>query len=231
MCGRFTLVPGGAESVPEAFDVRGPAPPPRWNLAPSQQLAVVRPGPEGRELGFLQWGLIPDWSKDRSSARRSINARSETVAEKPSFRAAFQSRRCLVPASAWYEWTANEGGPRGAKQAWLLWPEESGSPDAAGLFAFAGIWEEGVDGTEQGQSLAILTTAARPEVAQIHERMPVVLRPEEYSRWLGETEGDLLATFLPATRPLLTARRVSRLVNSVAHEDPRCIAAESGLFD
>ena len=230
MCGRYTLVPGGAEGVPEAFDVHGPAPPPRWNLAPTQQAAVVRVGLDGRELSYLQWGLIPRWAKELSSARRSINARSETVAEKPSFRAAFQSRRCLVPASAWYEWTAPDGGPSRSKQAWLIWPDEAGSPDAAGLFAFAGIWESWGQGAEGLETLAILTMEARPEVAEIHERMPVIVRPDEYSAWLGESDGELGPIFGAVDRPELSARRVSSLVNSVAHEDSRCIAADAGLF-
>ena len=138
MCGRFTLVPGGAERVLEHFEVRGPAPEVRWNLAPSQQTGVVRGGDDGRELVPMRWGLVPAWSKNAADVRAPINARSETVAEKASFRAAFARRRCLVPASGWYEWEkppVESSRPKGVKappkQPWLLWVDGAGDPDGA----------------------------------------------------------------------------------------------------
>lgn len=251
MCGRFTLVPGGAERVPEVFDVRGPAPPPRWNVAPSTGVAIVRQPPaaadavtagsaesaglgEARELLEAAWGLLPHWSKGEKGARRSINARSETVHEKPSFRDAFHKRRCLVPASGWYEWQKRaDGGP---KQPWLLWPEEGGSPDGEGLFALAGIWEERPAEDESGpagRSFALLTAAARGEVEEVHDRMPVILRPQEYDTWLdaGAERGALQELLLPDARPPLCARRVSTYVNKVANQSERCIEEQRELFE
>ena len=257
MCGRFTLVPGGAEQVPEHFDVHASAPPARWNLAPSQEAPVVRIAPgaevEGgiagtRELVYLAWGLLPAWVRDPRGARAPINARAETVAEKPSFRAAYARRRCLVPASGWYEWEkppADSARPRGvrapAKQPWLLWPEFAGSPDDRGLFAMAGIWErweprgevgEVGDAASPRESFAILTTEAHASIAGIHPRMPVVLRPEEYRAWLepGADREHLQALLRPSGRPGITARPVSPLVNHARSESPQCIQAAAGLY-
>ncbi len=167
MCGRFTLRTP-THRLAEAFGVRDlPNLPPRYNIAPTQDAAVVRPGPEGeaRELAMLRWGLVPSWSEG-PSAYSMINARAETVATKPAFRAAFRHRRCLVPADGFYEWQRVDGG----KQPYLV-ELASGEP-----FAFAGLWEHW-EGGDVIESFTIIVTEANELLRPIHERMPVILDP------------------------------------------------------
>ena len=225
MCGRYVLTPSGVAMVPEHFGLDGGELPDyeaSWNHAPSALTPVVGLRKDGsRGLALLRWGLVPSWSREEKPARAPINARAETVAEKPSFRAAFRARRCLVPASGWYEWQELVGG---GKQPWLLWPAESGSPADGGLCAFAGIWETrpGADGPHS--TFAILTLPAREEVAAIHPRMPVVLRPQEYPLWLGEgAAGDPADLLVGVERPALVAHPVGSQVNSPRHAGPDCI--------
>lgn len=186
MCGRYLLY-----SLPEALqaafdvDVRLNMEP-RYNIAPTQRVPIVGLKEGKRRLGLAHWGLIPSWAKDRSVASKMINARSETAAEKPSFRSAFKARRCLIPADGFYEWHTEDG----VKQPYLL------EPAAGGPMAFAGLWEawrapEAEKDSAPLVSFTILTTQASPDVAQLHHRMPVILRPDDYDRWLnGPAEAD-----------------------------------------
>ena len=204
---------------------------PRYNVAPGQDVAVVRsadPGSRsragsGRGLAMLRWGLIPAWARDPAIAWKLINARSETAAEKPSFRAAFRSRRCLIPADGFYEWQRRDG----IKQPWLFGLRD-GAP-----FAFAGLWEQWriPEGAALTGSLAerspgdavetctILTTAANETVAPVHGRMPVILPPDAWDPWLAGED----AALAPYPADGMTAHPVSTLVNKAANEDPRCV--------
>ncbi len=217
MCGRFTLRTP-AHRLAEAFGVGDLSNlPPRYNIAPTQDAAVVRPGPEGeaRELVMLRWGLVPSWSYG-PSAYSMINARAETVATKPAFRAAFRHRRCLVPADGFYEWQKVDGG----KQPYLV-ELASGEP-----FAFAGLWEHW-EGGEVIESFTIVVTEANELLRPIHERMPVILDPPDYNLWLeagtavARAAEDLLRPY-PADR--MAARPVSRRVNNPRYDDPECVA-------
>lgn len=195
-----------------------PEVPPRYNIAPTQPALVVRESEAGRAVALLRWGLIPSWAKDPSIGARAINARAETVADKPSFRAAARRRRCLVPASGFYEWK-REGK---ARLPYFIFPV--GAP----AFAFAAIRETwgGADGSEI-ESFAILTTDANETIAPVHDRMPVVLDPADFARWLDPETTDFgavadLARPFPPDRVVL--RRVSGRVNSVHNEGPECLA-------
>ncbi|MCB9136848.1 MAG: SOS response-associated peptidase [Caldilineaceae bacterium] len=222
MCGRFTLHTP-ADALATLFDLpEAPALAPRYNIAPTQPVAIVRPNAAatGREWALTLWGLIPSWSKDPSFGARLINARSETVAEKPSFRAAFKRRRCLIPADGFYEW--QKAGKR--KQPYYMGMDD-GAP-----FAFAGLWEawQGPDGGEL-QSCTILTTTPNELLEPIHNRMPVILAPEDYDDWLdhaSEHPRDLdrlqhLMRPFPAEK--MRAYPVSTYVNNARNEGLACI--------
>ena len=176
MCSRYSLS-APPEAIAKLFSVAIKEPyPPRYNIAPTEPVAIVRNGLDGnREFVLVRWGLIPSWVKDPREFSTLINARSETAAEKPSFRGAMRHRRCLVPADGFYEWT----GKPGAKKPHLI-RLKSHTP-----FAFAGLWEHwlGADGSEI-ETMAILTTAANSDMASIHDRMPVILAPKDFARWL-----------------------------------------------
>ena len=196
---------------------------PRYNVAPSQDVAVVRTNDDGRSLAMLRWGLIPAWARDPAIGHRLINARSETAAEKPSFRSAYRRQRCLIPADGFYEWRREVK----TRQPWLF-----GLKDAA-PFVFAGLWESWAvpQGTPLTGSLAerspgdtvetctILTTAANETVAPVHGRMPVILPAEAYGPWLAGEEVPLA----PYPADAMTAHPVSTLVNRPANDDPRCV--------
>jgi putative SOS response-associated peptidase YedK len=217
MCGRYTLKTS-AEVLAEHFEL--PEVPwfePRYNIAPTQPVAVVRAGFEGggRELSMLRWGLIPSWADDPAIGNRMINARAETVAEKPAFRTAFQKRRCLVVADGFYEWKRENG-----KTPYYFRLKDS-SP-----FAFAGLWERWDKGEEPVESCTLLTCEANGVVAPVHGRMPVILKPEGYARWLDleqqRTEA-LVRLLAPLPEDWLSAHPVGRLVNNPRNEDPRCV--------
>jgi putative SOS response-associated peptidase YedK len=219
MCGRFALlVPG--EELAEAFGLEK-APPlaPRYNIAPTQPVAAVRrhPGTGRRELTHLHWGLIPFWADDTAIAGRLINARSETAAEKPSFRAAFKYRRCIIPASGFYEWQKRNGH----KQPYYI-RHAGGAP-----LGLAGLWEhwQSDDGSEI-ESCTILTTRPNEQVRPLHNRMPVILAPEDYDVWLnsdGQHRDELQHLLQPAPEELLDAYPISTYVNRPQNEGPRCI--------
>ncbi len=212
MCGRFSLTtPSAALRDLFGFDEL-PNLPPRYNIAPTQDVAAVRligDDPKPR-FTVLRWGLVPSWAKDVSTGAPLINARAETVADKPAFRHAFRRRRCLIPADGFYEW---EKRLDGGKQPWRV-TLEGGVP-----FAFAGLWEHwcGADGSEI-ESCTIVTTEAAPSIARIHERMPVILDPADFSGWLKGTPEGALALLHPY-RGRLASYPVSTRVNSVRNDD------------
>ncbi|HYH18349.1 MAG TPA: SOS response-associated peptidase [Azospirillum sp.] len=194
---------------------------PRWNIAPTQDVAAVRAGEDGaRHLALLRWGLVPHWADDPAIGNRMINARGETLADKPAFRSAFRHRRCLVPADGFYEWKA--AGRR--KQPYLI-RRRDGRP-----LAFAGLWERwpGPKGDPLPQPLetvTIVTTAAGGVVADLHERMPVMLNPADWPLWLDpQAPLPAVETLLrPAPDPALEAVPVSTRVNDVRNDDDTCI--------
>jgi putative SOS response-associated peptidase YedK len=216
MCGRFTLR-SSSTKVAETFGLsEAPLFEPRYNIAPTQPVAAVRATPEGRQLASLRWGLIPSWADDPSIGYRMINARSETVATKPSFRSAFKNRRCLIPADGYYEWQKTDG----KKQPYLIGMRD-GTP-----FAFAGLWEHWERGQEPIESCTILTTAANDLTGPIHDRMPVILDPKDFDLWLDPQVQDpkALEPFLrPHVAETMMAYQVSTLVNNPRNEDPRCV--------
>jgi putative SOS response-associated peptidase YedK len=218
MCGRFvrtTPIHELAELFifPETADQ-----PPRYNIAPTQPVAVVRAttGSRHRELAFLHWGLIPSWSQDPKIGDRMINARSETAAGKPSFRSAFRKRRCLIPTDGFYEWQKTGGKKR---------PYFIHRADAK-PFAFAGLWEHWEGDGEVIESCTILTTEANELMRPIHDRMPVILLAEDYDRWL-DPKLDKPEAVQPLLRPYpseaLAAYPVTPLVNNPRNDRPECL--------
>jgi putative SOS response-associated peptidase YedK len=219
MCGRFTLFVDPKDLM-EAFP--GFALPvewtPRYNIAPTQPVAVI-PNNGQNKIEFFRWGLIPSWAKDPAIGNRMINARAETVADKPSFRAAFQRRRCLVLADGFYEWRKEAG--RTAKTPMYI-RLKSGKP-----FAFAGLWETWrAPDEETVYSCNIITTEPNTLVAKIHNRMPVILEREAYDLWLdpAEQSPDRLDAWLkPFPAEQMTAYAVSRFVNNPSNDSAECI--------
>ncbi len=221
MCGRFLLIAPG-RLVAEQFQLDDePDVKPRYNIAPSQSVAAVRlaADSEDRELRMLKWGLIPFWAKDPKIGYRTINAKSETVAEKPAFRAAFKHRRCLVPADGFYEWKREKGKKQ--KQPYLI-RMKGGS-----LFAFAGLWEywKSADG-DVIESCTILTTDSNEFVGSLHDRMPVILHREDYELWLDSKVKDantLSRLFKPFPAKTMEIYPVSLRVNKAQNDDPDLI--------
>lgn len=208
MCGRYSLT-SPVEAMAELFlfDER-PNLGIRFNIAPTQEVPIIRERHEGgRELALVRWGLVPAWAKEVAASAPLINARGETVAEKPSFRDAFAKRRCLIPADGFYEWRKGE---KGAKQPYrIALPEDT-------PFAFAGIWERWQ--SAQGEileSCALITTAASPQIADIHHRMPVILKPETYDSWLAQPSLSLIAAY----KGTLRAYPIGTAVNKVVNDD------------
>ncbi len=219
MCGRFTLTDPDADLAVQFSLSEVPDMPPRYNIAPTQPVAAVRLAAEdrAREMVLLRWGLIPFWAKDPTIGSRMINARSETVAQKPAFRAAFRRRRCLVVADGFYEWQKQNG----TKQPFYIRLRD------ARPFALAGLWERW-EGPEAGviESCTLLTTQPNDLVRAVHNRMPVILHPRDYDLWLdpevqqAESLQPLLSAYPPEE---MDAYPVSRRVNSPDNDDPRCI--------
>ena len=216
MCGRYTLTADG-ETVRTAygladapFDYR-----PRYNIAPQQDVLVVANGRSGRRAGIMRWGLVPAWAESTAEGARMINARSETVAERAAFRDAFERRRCLIPADGFYEWR-QAGGIKIPMRITL----------GEKPFAFAGLWERWQKGDNAPlYTCTILTTSPAPSIASIHDRMPVILRPDQYDMWLdGDADPETLASLLqPYAGQDLEAHVVSTLVNKVDNDGPECI--------
>ncbi|HEY0079550.1 MAG TPA: SOS response-associated peptidase [Pyrinomonadaceae bacterium] len=217
MCGRFTQRKP-AKALEGHFGVEVPETRPSFNIAPTQNVLAIRGGDAGRDAAWLKWGLVPAWAKDASVGARLINARSETVAEKPSFREAFKKRRCLIPADGFYEWQRTGG----RKQPYFFRMKDDRP------FGFAGLWErwEGEDGRVL-DSCTILTTEANEVLLPVHDRMPVILHPEEYALWLeaGERERALLKELLrPYPADEMVSYPVSALVNSPGNRGAELIA-------
>ncbi|MEJ2590836.1 MAG: SOS response-associated peptidase [Candidatus Thiodiazotropha sp.] len=221
MCGRFYL-DAQQEALADYFDLeQAPELTPRYNIAPSQAvLAVVQAG-AGREIRSLHWGLIPFWAKDRKIGYRTINARAETVESKPAYRAAFKHRRCLIPASGFYEWKALAS----CKQPYCIRPKR------APLFALAGLYEHWQgQGGETVDSCSIIVTGANPAMRTIHERMPVILKPTDFARWLdpqNQQPAALKSLLLPWPDDDLEIYPVSKRVGNPGNDDPECIVPVS----
>jgi len=214
MCGRYSFAVDD-ELIRERFGVivRSAIYKARYNCAPTQDLAVIS-NEEPDRLNFFRWGLIPFWAKDPSIGNKLINAKSETIHEKPAFKNSFKSRRCLVPSDGFFEW----------KKEKIKIPYRIIMKDAS-PFTMAGIWDKWLsrDG-EIIHSFSILTTGSNELISAIHDRMPVILRPEEEKIWLGkENEHDLISLLRPYPSELMTAFPVSSLVNSPKNDFPEII--------
>jgi putative SOS response-associated peptidase YedK len=235
MCGRFTLTASPA-ILASLFDLPTEPPvAPRYNIAPTQPVAIVRTNAKTgqREWAHVQWGLVPSWAKDPSVGARMINARAETAAEKPSFRAAFKRRRCLVPADGFYEWKKVSN----RKQPYYI-TVRNGAVDGerdVHPFAIAGLWEywEGQDGSAL-ETCTLLTTSANEAMSELHNRMPVIVAPDDFAFWLGEeAEEDedpaYLSQLQHLLRPYPTEKMqfypVNTYVNNARNEGPTCIEA------
>ncbi|MFL5831603.1 MAG: SOS response-associated peptidase [Solirubrobacteraceae bacterium] len=232
MCGRYTLAsPNPAEvrarfNIAESVDVRQ-----RYNVAPSDEVLAVTTDREGAARGeLLRWGLVPSWAKRPDTGLKMINARVETVSDRPAYKRAFERYRCLIPADGFYEWrTTPDGGP---KRAFHIRPADED------LFAFAGLWSiwYAPDGSKL-RTCTILTTAANEAIAPLHDRMPVILAADHEHEWLDSSTPphrlqDLIAG-LPATRTAL--RPVGSAVNDARYDGPECLAepapaAQGALF-
>ena len=219
MCGRFTLSVDPAQlrqhfegiSFPEQYAAR-------YNIAPSQPILAV-PNDGRDSAGFFLWGLIPSWARDASMGSRMINARGETLAEKPAYRGAYKYKRCLIPADGFYEWQARAGTR--ARSLYFIHLKD-GAP-----FAFAGLWDEwqAPDGSSL-RTCTIITTAPNPLVAPIHDRMPVLLQPADYDEWLDpapRAPASLQRLIAPFAPEPMEAYPVSALVNSPSNEGAECV--------
>jgi len=216
MCGRFTLIVDGERLVALwGWTTRLPIFP-RFNIAPTQEILAVRLVDGVPTPAMLRWGLVPPWAKDLAVGTKLINARAETLLERPSFREAFRRRRCLIVADGFYEWQQAPG-----KQPYWIHPADGG------VLTFAGLWESWTSPTgETVETCTIVTTAASAALRGIHQRMPVIVPEADRARWLGvavpvEQVGDLLR---PAPDDLLVVRPVSRHVNRAANDGPECLA-------
>jgi len=217
MCGRFTVT-----SVPDAIRAlfgypEQPNFPPRSNIAPTQPIAVVRLHEGQRQFALMHWGLLPSWVKDPKTFALLINARGESVCDKPAFRAAMKRRRCLIPADGFYEWQATGG----RKQPYFV-HAKSGAP-----LAFAGLWETwtGPNG-EEFDTATIVTTEANRTLRNIHGRMPAIVPPQAFNLWLDCTNVDARtaeALIRPAPEDLLEAYEVSTAVNRTANDNPKLL--------
>lgn len=214
MCGRYAL-----HARPEVIALQfglsvAPEIPPRFNIAPGTVILSITGSPVPR-AAWVGWGLIPPWVKDPANAKAIINARAETVAEKPSFRGAFRRHRCVVPASGYFEWHSAGG----RKQPYYVCPTKQE------LFGIAALWDPRPGGPGGEGTCALITTPAHAATRDIHDRMPAVLRPEDYGRWLDPaTAPDALLELLQPFAGGVRAYPVSSRVNAVRNDDPQCIA-------
>ncbi len=219
MCGRYTLAVT-PELLRQLFGfVFTPNLQPRFNISPTQKAPAVRPGNGGRRIDLLRWGLIPGWSADASVASKLINARGETVADKPSFREAFAERRCLIPADGFYEWRTEDG----KKQPFRI------GFKGGGPFAFAGLWESWTlpdgqaDTGETWETFSIVTTQANARLRPIHHRMPVIVSPDDYETWLTGNPDDAEELLRPFPPDDMAFYRVTTRVNNVRNDDAECL--------
>lgn len=243
MCGRYAASKNPDDLV-EEFEVEVRSEKelrPDWNVAPTKDVYAVmmRPprddkdAPPRRELAVVRWGLVPSWAKDPSIGNRMINARMETVAEKPTYKRAFARRRCILPADGYYEWYTPEDGPKGKggkplKQPFFIHPADGSSLAMAGLYE---LWRDPTRADDDPQAwlmtCTVLTTTAEDSVGRIHDRMPLLVEPERWAEWLdpavtGE-KGDPRGLLVPAAPGRLDAYPVSTLVNDVRHNGPELV--------
>jgi putative SOS response-associated peptidase YedK len=219
MCGRFALTIDSAdlqEAFPEFTFPQESAP--RYNIAPSQPILAL-PNDGTNQVGFFVWGLIPSWARDRSIGNRMINARAETLAEKPAFRSAYKYHRCLIFADGFFEWQARPGSK--SKLPYFI-RLKSGAP-----FAFAGLWDrwQAADGSDL-LTTAIITTQPNEIMASIHNRMPVILQPDTYTQWIdtaAQTPNRLQNLLVPYPAREMDTHPVSTLVNSPANDRVECV--------
>lgn len=216
MCGRFTLATIDPEALAAELCVpveQIPEVAPRFNIAPTDPHVVVRMHHEVREVVPARWGLVNSWAKDTKSGARNINARAETVDERPTFREAFEKRRCVVPADGFYEWT---GPPKNRQPFWFH--RASGQ-----LLLFAGLYEWRKQGDAWDATFTIVTTEANGLLSSIHDRMPVILEPDAVDEWIdpgNEDRNALKSLLVPAGEEVLVRRRVSPLANNVRNQGP-----------
>jgi putative SOS response-associated peptidase YedK len=217
MCGRYTII-ASPEALRALFGYEEqPNFPPRYNVAPTQPIAIVRLLDGKRHFALVRWGLLPSWVKDPKTFTLLINARGESAAEKPAFRAAMKRRRCLIPADGFYEWQA-----AGERKRPFYVHAKSGAP-----LAFAGLWETwtGPNG-EELETAAIVTTQANRTLKPIHDRMPAIVPPEGFDLWLDGAAVDATtaaALIAPAPDSLLEAYEISTAVNRTANDDPKLL--------
>lgn len=221
MCARYSIDATPNELV-EFFGLvnEPPIPARQFNLAPTDDILIVRQTEAGREAELARWGLLPWWAKDKREGVKAINARADGLWSKPTYReAATKGRRCLVPTTGFFEWTAGEGG----KDPWLF------QTVGGGLYAMAGLWERWRDksaGDKVVESATIVTCAPNTSLRAFHDRMPVVLAEEHWDLWLdpARTEAELMPLLVAPPEDLLVPVRVSRAVNSVKNSGPECVA-------
>jgi putative SOS response-associated peptidase YedK len=219
MCGRFTLT-ASREALHNLFPLFDlPDLEPRYNVAPTQGVLAVRQqaGTNQPEATTLHWGLVPSWADDAKIGNRLINARAETAPDKPAFRSAFRQRRCLIVADGFFEWQKVDR----RKQPYLFRLREGGP------FAFAGLWERWDRGEQPVESCTVLTTTANALVKPVHERMPVILSPDDFARWLDprvQKDPELVELLRPFPADAMSATPVGLRVNNARYDDPGCIA-------
>lgn len=217
MCGRYTLTQ--TEKIAERFNLAvHPELHANYNVAPGQTMPVITEDEDGRKLELMKWGLIPRWAKDPRLGYKLINARSETMFDKPMWRSVIKSKRCLIPADGFYEWDKILGGKKEQKQPYYIHPK------GIELFAFAGVWEtwKDLEGLEW-KTYSIITTEPNKEVAMIHDRMPVILHQEDESSWVSppnnKDRGAIEALLRPYEDDSLEMYEVSRDVNVTKNND------------
>ncbi|MBR9890844.1 SOS response-associated peptidase [bacterium] len=216
MCGRYaiTLAKEAMAQIFEAVPGNDLPEVPNFNVCPTNAVHTVRSSDGTRSLSAMRWGFIPHWYKTPGDGPLLINARAETIAEKPAFRAACRERRCLIPASGFYEWTK---GDDDARLPWYIQPAEGD------VLAFAGIWQDWERDGEMLRTCAIVTTAAAGEMTQIHHRVPVILAAPDWALWLGEDGRGAATLMQPAPEGTLRFHRVDREVNSNRASGPQLI--------
>ena len=219
MCGRYNLITE-AKALVDYFEIEQvwidlAELRPYYNIAPSQNIPIVRNTGNGRELALVRWGLVPHWSAEAKLQYSTINARAETVADKPAYREAFKRRRCLIPATGFYEWK-REGENKVPHHIRLA---------EGGLFAFAGLWDHWDKNGTGFDSCSIIVTTANAAMKPVHDRMPVILNQPQYNTWLntGHYNRAQLQSLLVPYSGAIEVRQVSRYVNSPAHDDPHCL--------
>ncbi|MGR3496969.1 SOS response-associated peptidase [Citreimonas sp.] len=220
MCGRFaiTLPPDAMAQLFEARPDNDLPDVPNYNVCPTDPVHVIRAEDGARRLVAMRWGLVPRWYKAPNDGPPLFNARAETVAEKPAFREAARARRCLIPASGFYEWTKDETG---ARLPWYIRAKD-GAP-----LAFAGLWQDWTRDGESLRSCTIVTCAAAGEITAIHHRMPVIVARADWAKWLGEAGHGAATLMRPAPEGSLVLHRVGSAVNSNRAAGPDLIAPNS----